>query len=362
MSQPTTQRPPQVTLASGIVMFSSVLVLATAWEQVAGLGSLETQEAIRAFISEPPFAALGLDANGAAQVLRVADMVAAACACATAILGFYVRKPDRAARLGLSVFAVPVFIAGVPSGGLAGSFVAAGTAMLWIVPAREWFATGRWTPPSSSADAARRPSPDARTPDLPPPPPHAWPAPPPAPRPYGQPTGPPVQAPPPPGSGGAPVAFPPAWRQRDLLLARPAAMVTAFVLTVVAAGGLLGTSLVAMAVAGLSPDLLQTMMEQQGAAAIDGDVSLGDVRRTVLAVGTAAVSWCVLALVLAGFAMARRDWARRGLMASAAFSAGACLVLSLTMPLVLIPAAAAVATVVCLRRVEVRRWFAVEAR
>jgi hypothetical protein len=66
--------------------------------------------------------------------------------------------------------------------------------------------------------------------------------------------------------------------------------------------------------------------------------------------------------VLAGFAMARRAWARRGLMVSAAFSAGACFALVLSTPLVLIPAAAAVATVVCLRRVEVRRWFSLEAR
>ena len=45
MSQPTEQRPPQVTLASGIIMFASVMVLLTACERVVTLGSLETQEA-----------------------------------------------------------------------------------------------------------------------------------------------------------------------------------------------------------------------------------------------------------------------------------------------------------------------------
>ena len=44
------------------------------------------------------------------------------------------------------------------------------------------------------------------------------------------------------------------------------------------------------------------------------------------------------------FAMARRAWARRGLMVSAAFSAVACFALVLNAPLVLIPAAAAVAS------------------
>jgi hypothetical protein len=95
---------------------------------------------------------------------------------------------------------------------------------------------------------------------------------------------------------------------------------------------------------------------------LDDGLSLEQVRTTVFALAGVFVVWCVMALVLAGFAMARREWARRGLMVSAAFSAGACLALVLNTPLVLLPAAAAVATVVCLRRVEVRRWFQLDPR
>ena len=61
MSQPTKQRPPQVSLASGIVMFSSVVVLLTAWERVTSLRSLETQDAIRDVLADAPFSSLGLD-------------------------------------------------------------------------------------------------------------------------------------------------------------------------------------------------------------------------------------------------------------------------------------------------------------
>ena len=125
VSQPTTQRPPQVTLASGIVILSSVVVLLTVWERVTTLGSLETQEGIRDVLDQAPFASLDLTVNGATDLLRITCMVAAACACATGILGWYVRKPDRAARLGLTIFAVPVLVTGLPAGGLAGSFVAA---------------------------------------------------------------------------------------------------------------------------------------------------------------------------------------------------------------------------------------------
>ncbi|WP_299931299.1 hypothetical protein [uncultured Nocardioides sp.] len=394
MSQPTKNRPPQVSLASGIVMFSSVVVLLTAWERVTSLRSLETQEAIRDVLAGAPFSSLGLTVSSTTDLLRISCMVAAAAACATAILGWYVRKPDRSSRLALTLFAVVVFLTGIPAGGLAGSFVAAGAAMLWMQPAREWFATGRWTPPdpapakdsgradrdasgrtpwdapgaSGPADPWARPPADAGGADTPPPAsrpfgepgPHApHPVDRPAESPYGQ----PLQQPQPPSQQPASYA-PPAtdWQRRQLLNARPGAMVAAFVITVVTAGGLLTLSLLWLAIAGFSPDFLQSVLEQQQPEMLDDGLSLEQVRTTVFALAGAFVVWCLVALVLAGFAMARREWARRGLMVSAAFSAGACFALVLNTPLVLIPAAAALATVVCLRRGDVRRWFQLDPR
>jgi hypothetical protein len=358
VSQPTATRPPQVTLASGIVIFSSFIVLLTAWERVSTLGSLETQEAIRDFLGESPFSSLGLDVTSTTQALRISCLVAAAAACATAILGWYVRKPDRGARLGLTLFAVPVFVTGLPAGGLAGSFVAAGAAMLWMMPAREWFATGRWTPPAPApkAEAPTRserptlPTPPGQSPSQPPVPPPAQPSA----QPFGQPFGGPTVAAPP-----APQQQPTPWQQPELHT-RPGAMVAAFVLTVVMAGGLLAMSLLWVAIAGLSPEFLRSVLEQQQPDMFDDGLTFEQLRQTVLAYASGFIVWCVVALVLAGFAMARRDWARRGLMAIAAFSAVGCLVFVTDTALVLIPAAAAVATVVCLRRVEVRRWFSPE--
>ena len=391
MSQPTAQRPPQVSLASGIVMFSSVVVLLTVWERVTSLGSLETQQAISEVLAESPFTSLDLTVSGTTELLRISCMVAAVCACATAILGWYVRKPDRSARLGLTLFAVPVFVTGLPAGGLAGSFVAAGAAMLWMQPAREWFATGRWTPPpparpkesTKDAGSSDRPDPWSRAPQAPgAQDPHAPSTPPPASRPFGEPPagqhpgGRPPESPygqpyPQPGAQPGPPSYPSpqpyaqqpgAWPQHQPAPARPGAMVAAFVITVVTAGGLLGLSVLWLAIAGLSPDFLMSLLEQQQPELVEDGLTLDQLRTTVFAVAGAFVVWCLVALVLAGFAMARRAWARRGLMVSAAFSAGACFALVLNAPLVLIPAAAAVATVVCLRRVEVRRWFSLDAR
>lgn len=338
MSQPTEQRPPQVTLASGIVMFASVMVLLTAVERVTTLGSLETQQSVRDVLAESPFSSLGLDLEGATQLLRIGALVAAAGACATAILGWYVRKPDKSARLGLSIFAVPVFVSGLSVGGLAGSFVAAGTAMLWLAPGREWFATGRWTPPSPPAEAEKRGAGTSRRT-------------PPATALHERATG--QNLPSAPGPAGS-------WQHQQLLHARPAAMVAAFVITVVMAGGLLTLSLLWVAIASLSPEFLRSVLEQQPDMFDDG-LTFDQVRETVIAFASAFIVWCVVALVLAGFAMARRDWARRGLMVIAAFSAGGCLFFVLDTPLVILPAMAAVATVACLRRIEVRRWFSLES-
>lgn len=394
VSQPTTQRPPQVGLASAVVMFSSVVVLLTVWERVSSLRSLETQESIRGVLADAPFSSWGLTVDGTTELLRISCMVAAACACATAILGWYVRRPDRSARLWLTVFAVPLFITGITAGGLASSFVAAGAAMLWMQPGREWFATGKWTPPEppparerqerSDAGGARGPGdpwgrppqpPSSSPPGTPPPAarpfgePPASPTPPPAPStsPYGQPYPQGAQQPypqaaqqPHPQAAQQPYGPPPGtWRPAPQ---RPGAMVAAFVITVVTAGGLLAMSLLWVVIAGFSPDFLMSVLEDQQPQLVEDGLTLSQVRNTVFAIAGAFIVWCLVALMLAGFAMARREWARRGLMVSAAFSAGACLALVLTMPLVLIPAAAAVATVVCLRRVDVRRWFSLDAR
>ncbi|MBD3916895.1 hypothetical protein [Nocardioides hwasunensis] len=395
MSTPTAQRPPQVTLASAIVIFASVMVLLTAWGRVSTLGSLETQQGIRDFLGEAPFADLGLTVPGATQILRITCMVAAASACATAILGWYVRKPDRSSRLALTIFAVPVFVTGFASGGLAGSFVAAGAAMLWMNPGREWFATGKWTPPTPVAKSSDTKG-DARGgTDI-------WGAPrsgsgasgptdatmpPPAARPFGEPHPPQQSAPqqnpygqpypqapsqPQPHPQAAPFAQQPPyvqspyaqqpWRQHPAPPARPGAMVAAFVITVVSAGGLLSLSLLWIAIAGLSPEFLMSVIQQQQPQLVEDGLTLAQVRSTIFALAGAFIVWCSLALLLAGFAMARRAWARRGLLTSAAFSAVACFALVLATPLVLVPAAAAVATVVCLLNVQVKRWFSLDAR
>ncbi len=337
-------------MAAGVVMFSSVLVLLTAFERLTTVRSLDSRNAIEDLLAQRPASSLGLDIESATQMLYFSGVIAALCASATAILGWYVLKPDTSARRGLTILAVPLFLTGLAAGGFAASFVAAGVAMLWMQPAREWFATGRWTPPSPvpAIDPLRRT---------------------PAPGPFDQPVRPqqqlpeqarpdqarPDQARPEQGVSGqiGHHQWPPAPQP-----ARPHAMVAAFVLTVVMAGGVLALSLLSLALVGLSPDLIMSELERQQPGLIDDGLTLAQMQLSTYVSAGATIVWCGAALVFAGFAMARRAWARRGLMITAAFSAGASILVALTAPVLMVPAAAAVATVVCLRRTEVRSWFA----
>ena len=333
-------------MAAGVVMFSSVLVLLTAFERLAGLGSLDTRNGVEDMLAEPTIGRLGLDFDGAIQILYVSGVIAALCASATAILGWYVLKPDTSARRAISILAVPLFVTGLTAGGFAASFVAAGAAMLWMQPAREWFATGTWTPPPPPASAAAEAT--RRTPWTPPtqvspgsgerPGTEAFQQPQLAPQP-------PVEHP----------AHAPAGQQ---LHDRPRAMVAAFVLTVVTAGAVLVVSVLSLAVVGLSPDLIMTELERQQPELVADGFTTDQLRVSTYISAGVAIVWCSVALAFAGFAMARRAWARRGLMITAAFSAGACLLVALSAPFLVVPAVAAMATVACLGRTEVRRWFA----
>src|SRR3546814_13983746 len=71
--------------------------------------------------------------------INIAARVAGASAAAAAILGIFVLQRDKPARIGLSVAAVPLFLAGLVAGGFLSSLVAVCAVMLWTKPSRDWF-------------------------------------------------------------------------------------------------------------------------------------------------------------------------------------------------------------------------------
>lgn len=147
----STPRPSQVTLAGWVAVSASIFLIIALFESVSGLQTLEVREGVEEFLAEPPGSGLGLDVSGALRVMRIAMLVAGACAAATAVLGVFVLRRDRTARVVLSVLAAVLFVTAPLAGGFLAMMVAVAAVLLWSRPANDWFA-GR--PPRSDTAAA----------------------------------------------------------------------------------------------------------------------------------------------------------------------------------------------------------------
>jgi hypothetical protein len=237
----------------------------------------------------------------------------------------------------LAVLAVPLFVTGLLVDSFAASFVAAAAAMLWLSPAREWFATGQWTPPptkeSRAAELERRgPRPDGGPPPL-----LGRSTPPPA----GPPLGSPLTA-------GAPPRTP----AQD----RPPAVVAAVVLTTSLSVLVALLAVLQMVLVGMSPELVVEEWERRWPDLAESGPSLAELRVAGLVAGGVQLLLCTLALTFAGFLTVGREWARRGLMATAAFCAGVGILATPFVPPALLVVGAAIATVMLLARPETRAW------
>lgn len=356
---PTLPRPRQVTTAAWIIMGGSLLVLVTVFERMAGVNDLETREAIAKFLAEPPYDGLGWDVPAVQTMIRVASMIAGACAAAATILGFHVLRRNRGARIGLTVLAVPLFLSGLVAGGFLSSLVAVAAVMLWLEPSRDWFA-GR--APRTRPEAERR----ERTPERPEQLPPSTPASsgPRAVQGFGTPdvheTTPLPAYGPATGPATGPAYDPTAWAATPPPAKRPPAVVAAAVVTWVFAGlaGLL------MAVAALfmltSPDLMFDEMRRQDPSLFSGSVTEDNVRTGILVLAAVLVVWSA-AVTAAGVVLIlrRREWARVMLLVSAAV-AGLFSGLGVLQGQVvlLLPMLGAAAVFTLLLRADVRAWMA----
>ena len=333
-------RPSQTTMAAGMVIAGSVLVVVTVGEQLATINSLETRRVVEEFLSATP--GTGLDVSQARLALRIALMVVGGCATAAAVLGYHVLQRSRPARLGLSLLALPLFLGGLATGGFLTSLVVAATALLWLGHSRAWF-DGTPIPEPGRPARERRPDspwePPGSTPprsDLPPP--HTGT--------FG--TAPPtVQS-----------VLPP---QPSAPTRRPDAVVWACVLTWAFSGitvALLGASLTLLLA---DPSLVWAELERQnpGLVAESGLTRDDLLRTTYVTLGVAAV-WALVAIVLAVLTWRRRSAGRLGLLVCSAVAALVCVLASFGSVLLVVPAFACVATLVLLGRADVRAWFAVQ--
>ncbi len=370
MSDKAPARPRQVTVAAWLIILGSLFVVVSAFDQVASTGSLETRERVESLLADPPASGLGLSVNGAIEMLRVLAMIAAAAATAAAILGIQVLQRSRISRVLLSVLAVPLFITGAFTGGFMGALVAAAIVMLWLQPARAWFAgkplperfnpdgTLRAREPKASAGA---PTPSADREHQPVGSSAPW-APP-------APQGPPPHGQQAPHDQQGPAAYPgfgspEAARQQGAPLRpgthatrherRPAQLVWACALTW-AMGALVSLALlvVTLAVAAAPDDIFAEVFAQEPSYE---EYGRGTLTQWVYVLTAVSVIWSLVASVLAVLAFRGVAWARVALTVSAGAVTGVFLMMVFGSLLMIVPLAASAAAFALLLRPETRTW------
>lgn len=325
----TKPRPGHTTLAGALVVGGAVGVVVSVAEQLSGLYSLETREQVTKFLTTPPGSDLDLSVPAALDGLRVVLMVLAGCATAAGVLGWHALRGSTGARLGLSVLAVPIFVGGLAVGGVLTALIAAGTMLMWSGPSAYWF-RGEPVPEQPRRDGqagvpplpVRRPGanrpPDAPTTTL---------------------------------TAERPVA--PAQQAPGR---RPDALVWACVLTWAFTGlaaVVMGASAVLMAA---QPELVIEEMRRQGQQL--GDTGADAITEAVYLSAAVVIGWSMLASFFAVLAFRGVPWGRIGLLASALVAAVVSLLGVAASLLIVLPAGAALATVVLLNRPEVRAWCA----
>lgn len=299
-------------MAGWLIMVGSVFALGLVVERLAGLHTLENQERIESFLAKPPGSDLGVSVDTVITLIRTLAMVTAGCATAAGILGYQVLRRSRSARIAVTVLAVPLFLAGMVTGGFITSVVAASAAILWLQPARSWF--DGTAPPERRTTRAVAAAP----------------------------------ATPPSVAPAAPVAV--GDRPRTVLWASVLTWVCS-ALVVLA----LGASAVVLAV---SPDLMLDEVHRDNPDLASQGISDDLLIIVTFLMIVGLVLWCVGAAALAVLVFRRVDWARIVLIVSAAACA-ACSLLGTAIGafLLVLPLVASVCCIAMLLRPETRAWF-----
>ncbi|WP_209718231.1 hypothetical protein [Marmoricola sp. OAE513] len=160
-------RPGQVTVAGWVVAIASAFLLLGVFDSLGSLNSLDVREAVARSIRSGNLQGLGLSVEDVLDLKRWAFSISAVAAVATGILGVFALRKDKAARIGLSVAAVPIVLAVPFTESFLGMLIGAGAAVLWTAPARDWFA-GRPPAPREAPRPERRQPPVAPPPVAPP--------------------------------------------------------------------------------------------------------------------------------------------------------------------------------------------------
>jgi hypothetical protein len=295
-------RPRQVTLAGWVIAVASAMLVATVFDAMARLRSVDTRDALTEALTTGVAKDLGLSVDDALGIVRVGLFVAALAAVVTGILGIFVLQRHAAARIVLTVAAVPVVLTAPFSGGVLALLIGGATVMLWSEPARDWFA-GRaprpapaprperreaappqpsWTPPAPPTTSASQPAPT-----------QGW---------GGQPV-PPSAWPPPSG-----YAAPPPYLSPPAPSGRPTSLRVACILTWIFSS--LTAALYLLVGAAVLVDRSRMLeLLRDNPAVRDSKLDADQLVTVIVAVSVVVVLWCAAACGLAVLAWRRHVWA-----------------------------------------------------
>ena len=322
-------------------MLGSIAVILLVFQRISTLHNLDTRLAIERFLDQSPGDSLNLTVPEVIRLLNVLGLIAGGCAAAATVLGYQVLVRWKPARLYLSILAAPILLAGLSAAGLAGSLVAAGVALLWLQPTRDWL-DGKTPKPVTP------PIPQVAPPSAPPVAPPVLNVPP------------PTLPPPHPGFGAVPYPGPTYPINAPLPLAvqrpRPQVVMWACILTwafCAMAVVLLAISILVIAAA---PETVLDEVRRRGELAEQG-VTDTMVETATYVVGAVGIVWSLVAMVVAGFAYRGDRWAWLLLLGSTSIATLVFLVSTVGNVLMVLPLAAAAGTIALLLRPEARAWF-----
>lgn len=136
-------RPREVTVGGLAAVIGSVMALVLLVSTANQLHSSQVTKALTTVIKSEQAATLGLTLEGARELLRYTIMGLAVLSAASLVLGFYVLRRHRSARVVLTVIgsgvAALALLAG-PVAWLVTLYIAVSIFLMWSRPARAWFA------------------------------------------------------------------------------------------------------------------------------------------------------------------------------------------------------------------------------
>lgn len=325
----TLPRPRQVTTASVVAVASSVLLVLSLADTLGRLRTAEARRSIAEVLADPPADGLGVSVEQVLAGLRWLVYGGGVLAAVTMVLAVFVAQRHRGARIGFTVAAVLLLVT-LPVAGLMPLFLVLAAGMMWSRPARDWYA-GRTAAPEQSASPAPFP-----------PPPSVPPA---------------ATAPTAPFSGSGAHPYAGAAPYGGPSTRRPATVTAAVILTGISAAVTALGALLLMVV--LAQDAGEFIRSYEKASSGRPAVQLTNDQLLAIgwALAAALLLWCLVAILLAVFAMRRSQGARIGLVVSAVLTAAVSL-LAIISVVTVVPLLVSVAVVVLLFTGGANDWYA----